>query len=123
MKEDLVKIICPAAAVLWILFVGPSVSTLCGISVRPEFWKMNRQQEPLTRFQFVLAFGVLNWGIGIFLLNSSDSILRVAVEKHLNAQLFDLGLSLALSLLLGIVIGLACARTQIGESPVTKLGI
>ena len=122
--ELLVNFLRGPAALLWICFVGPWISRMCGIPVRAAFWTMNRQTQRLTRFQFVLAFGVLIIGVGMFIFSlDSDIIQRVLLEKRWSEKLAELAFSLALSVFMGIVIGLICAPTQIDESPVTKLDL
>jgi hypothetical protein len=112
------------AAFLWVCFVGPWIARLFGIPVRAAFWKMSRQNQQLTRFQFVWAFGVLVFGVGLFIFNLDlDDIQRVILEKHWSAKLIDLGFEFALSVFMGIVIAFWCAPTQIGESPITELDI
>jgi hypothetical protein len=112
------------AASLWVLFVGPWIARFCGIPVRADFWTMNRQDHRLTRFQFVWAFGVLVYGVGMFLFTlAPDVIHRLSMENRWSARLADLGFSLAITVFMGILIGLWCAPTQIGESPVTRLDL
>lgn len=124
MKVLLISFARGPAALLWVVFVGPWLARLCGIPVRAAFRRMDRQNQRLTRLQFVLAFGVLEWGVGMFIFSlDSDIIQRVLLEKQWSAKLVDLGFSLALSIFMGIVIGFWCAQTQIGESPVIELGL
>jgi hypothetical protein len=124
MKGLLVSIASGSAALLWVWFVGPWIARLCGIPVRAAFWRMDRQNPHLTRPQFVWAFGVLVYGVGMFIFNfGSYAILRVLLEKRWSARLVDLGFALALSIFMGIVIGFWCAPTQNGESPLTELDL
>jgi hypothetical protein len=110
MKELFVRYACQLAALLWVCFVGPWIARLCGVPVRAAFWTMNRENQQLTRLQFVWAFGVLVCGFGIFIFNLAPDVIRhVLVEKPWSAKLKDLGFSLALSMFMGIVIGFWCA--------------
>ena len=85
---------------------------------------MDREGHRLTRFQFVWAFGVLVIGLGLFIFNlDTDVIQRVLQEERWSEKLAELGFLLALSVFMGVVIGLWCAPTQIGESPVTELDL
>ena len=113
-----------SAALLWVCFVGPWIARLCGIPVRAAFWTMDRQGYRISRAQFVWAFGVLLIGVGLFIFClDSDVIQRVLLEKRWSAKLADLGLMLAITVFMGIVVGFWCAPTQIGESPVTELDL
>jgi hypothetical protein len=124
MNELLVFIARGSGALLWVAFVGPWIARLCGIPVRAAFWRVDRQSQRLTRAQFVLAFGVLIFGVGMSMFNlDSDTIHRVLLEKRWSAKIIDLGLEIALSVFMGIVIGFWCAPTQIGESPVIELDL
>lgn len=124
MKGLLVQFACVSAALLWVCFVGPWIARLCGIPVRAAFWTMNRQSQRLTRFQFIWAFGVLVFGVGMFIFNlAPDVIQRVFLEKRWSAKLADLGFSLALTVFMGVVVSFVCAPTQTGDSPVTELDL
>jgi hypothetical protein len=124
MKELLVSFVRWPAALLWVCFVGPWIARLFGIPVRAAFWRMDRQDQRLTRLQFVWAFGVLVFGVGFFIFNlDSDIIHRVLLEKRWSAKVLDLAFELVLSVFMGIVIAFWCAPTQMGESPVTELDL
>lgn len=111
-------------AFLWVCFVGPWLARLFGIPVRAAFWKMGRQNERLTRFQFVWAFGVLVFGVGLFIFNLDlDNLHKVLLEEPWSAKLIDLIFEFALSVFMGIVIAFWCAPTQMDESPVTELDL
>ena len=85
---------------------------------------MNPQGQRLTRFQFIWAFGVLVFGVGMFIFDlAPDVIQRVFWEKRWSAKLSEIGFELAISVFMGIVIGFVCAPTQIGETPVTALDL
>jgi hypothetical protein len=124
MKGLLVQFACISAALLWVCFVGPWIARLCGIPVRAAFWTMNQQNQHLTRFQFVWAFGVLVYGVGMFIFSlAPDTLQRILLEKRWSAKLADLGFSLAITVFMGILIGFWCAPTQTGESSVTGLDL
>jgi len=111
------------AAILWVCFVGPWFARLFGIPVR-AFWKMDHQNQRLTRFQFVWTFGVLIFGVGLSIFNLDLGMLhRILLEKQWSAKLIDLGFEFALSVFMGIVIAFWCAPSQMGESPVTELDL
>jgi hypothetical protein len=124
MKGLLVQFVCGSAALLWVCFVGPWVVRLCGIPVRAAFWTKNGQDHHLTRFQFIWAFGVLVFGVGMFIFSlAPDVIQRVLLEKRWGAKLADLGFSLAITVFMGIIIAFWCAPTQTDDSPVTTLDL
>jgi pheromone shutdown protein TraB len=107
-----------------VCFIGPWIARLCGIPVPSKFWTKNWQNRHLPRLQFVWAFGVLIFGVGMFRFSlGSDIARRVLLEKRLSAKLFDLGFALAFSIFMGIVVAFWCAPTQAGESPVIELGL
>jgi hypothetical protein len=113
-----------SGALLWVGFLGPWIARLCGIPVRGAFWKIDRQSEHLTRLQFVWAFGVLIFGVGMSIFNFDADILhRLLLDKQWSARFIDLGFEVALSVFMGIVIAFWCAPTQIGDSPVTELDL
>ena len=124
MMDLLVNLLRWPAAFLWVCFVGPWFARLFGIPVRAAFWKIDQRKERLSRFQFVWAFGVLIFGIGMFIFNLDWGILhRVLLEKQWSAKLIELGFEFALSVFMGIVIAFWCAPTQMDESPVTELDL
>lgn len=124
MMDLLVSVASWSAAFLWVCFVGPWLARLFGIPVRAAFWKMDRENERLTRFQFVWAFGVLVFGVGLSIFNLDLDILhKVLLEKAWSAKMIDLGFEFALSVFMGIVIAFWCAPTQMDESPVTELDL
>jgi hypothetical protein len=113
-----------SAALLWVWFAGPWIARSFGIPVQAAFWRMDRQKQRLTRLQFVVAFGVLIFGVGLFIFNcDSETIQRVLLEKRWTARFAYLGFSLALSVFMGIIIGFVCAPAQIDEPQVTDLGL
>ncbi len=124
MRGLLVDFARVSAALLWVLLVGPWLARLCGIPVRAAFWRNDQQNYRLTRLQFVWAYGVLVFGVGLFIFNLDSHIVqRILLEKQWSAKLVDLGFSLALSIFMGIVVAIWCAPTQMGESPVVKLDL
>ena len=85
---------------------------------------MDRENQHLTRPQFVWAFGVLILGIGLFILGLDwYTIQRVLLDKGWIAKSADLGLLLGISVFMGIVVGFWCAPTHNDESPVIELDL
>ena len=124
MNGLLVSIARGSGALLWISFIGQWVARLCGLPVRAAFWRIDRQNQHLTRLQFVWAFGVLVFGIGMSIFNfDSDVIQRVLLDKRWSAKVFDVGFEIALSVFMGIVVAFWCAPTQLGKSPVIELDL
>jgi len=123
MKDQLVSFACGSLALVWICFVGPWLARLCGVPVRAAFWTMNRQNPPMTRLQFVWAFGVLVCGIGIFIFNFGPNIAKWVLDKRSSGSTFGVVFALAISVFMGVVIGFWCAPTQVGESPITQLDL
>ena len=124
MKDQLVSFVSGSLALLWICFVGPWLARLCGVPVRAAFWTMDRQQNPpITRFQFVWAFGVLVCGIGLFIFNFGPNFAKWVPYKRSSGSMLEVFFAFAISVSMGVVIGFWCAPTQIGESPVTELDL
>src|SRR3569833_2811836 len=112
MKDYLVSLASGSAALLWICFVGPWIARLCGIPVRAAFWTMDRENSPVTRLQFVWAFGVLVCGIGIFIFDFGPNVSQWILEKRSRSSVSEIVLALAISTFMGIIIGFWCAPTQ-----------
>ena len=112
------------AALLWVIFVGPWLARSLGIPVRAAFWKTDRRDMRLTRFQFVWAYGVLIFGIGLFLFNlDSETLRRLFLERQWSARLADVGFEFGLTIFMAIVVAFWCAPTQADQSPVTELDL
>src|ERR1700752_2314902 len=120
MRELLISFARWSAAILWVCVVGPWLARLFGIPIRAAFWKSDRQNEQLTRRQFMWVFGVLVFGVGFSIFNlDSEVIHRLLTEKTWSSRLIDLGVQVLLSICMGIAVVFWCAPTQLDESPVT----
>jgi hypothetical protein len=88
MKELLISFVRWPAAILWVWVVGPCLARLFGFPIRTAFWKPDRQNQQLTRPQFIWAFGVLVFGIGFGIVNlDSDTIHTFLLAKSWSAKL------------------------------------
>jgi hypothetical protein len=124
MKELLISFVRWPAAILWVWVVGPCLARLFGFPIRTAFWKPDRQNQQLTRPQFIWAFGLLVFGIGFGIVNlDSDTIHTFLLAKSWSAKLVPLGFQLALSIVMGTAIAFWCAPAQLDEPPVTKLDL
>lgn len=125
MKGLLVGICSMLAAVFWMSNVGPWIARLCGIPVRKTFEITGRQQNlRLTRLQFVWGIGVLVFGVGTFIMSfGSYTLQRIFLEKRWSARLFDLGVALLISFLIGIVIAFLRPPARNGGYGIIRLNL
>jgi hypothetical protein len=111
------------AAALWIKLALPLIARWWGIPFRAAFWQEDVYELKLSRWQFVVFYGVAMFGVGGFLLSVPDELRTVVLYKGWVARLQVVGFSLAFPTFFGIAIAYYCAPTAEDKSPVTELGL
>ena len=59
----LIAIVC---GLLWMGVVAPAILRAFGVPVAISFWRLDRRNQHLSRTQYIWAFGVFSWGVGMF---------------------------------------------------------
>lgn len=108
MRELLVVLGAMSAAVLWMCIVAPLTANVFGVPVRISPWRIDRRNQHLTRTQYVWSIGVLDLGIGMFLLGALWDLLETVLPHGdgFHITLHSIALRLLLCLLLGVGFGL-----------------
>jgi hypothetical protein len=55
---------------LWIGFVAPTILRALGVPMALGYWRLDRRNQRLTKWQYVWGFGVFSWGVGMFLFSA-----------------------------------------------------
>lgn len=76
---------CP---LLWAFLLMPLLARVFGLRMKMAFVREPRSNNHLSRLQHVFAWGVLSWGLAMFLflviLESGDSLLTMHPFAHTN---------------------------------------
>jgi hypothetical protein len=59
----LIAIVC---GLLWMGVVAPAILRAFGVPVARWVWRLERRNQHLSRTQYIWAFGVFQWGLGMF---------------------------------------------------------
>src|SRR6185437_9433659 len=108
-------------AFLWCSFVTPWIARRFGVPVNSAWWTKERQNQHLTKPQFIWIFGVLELGLGYFIWITLRDAAGLFVEKNRHFGSSDITFALGMCLFMGVVVGFICAPSQADESPVTGL--
>jgi hypothetical protein len=73
MRELLVVLCAFSAAALWMSVLAPLTAKALGVPARISLWRIDRQNQHLTRTQYVWSIGVLDFGICMFLIHAMMS--------------------------------------------------
>lgn len=55
---------------LWMGFVASAILRAFGVPMAYGFWRLDRRNRHLGRWQYVWGFGVFSWGVGMFLFSA-----------------------------------------------------
>jgi hypothetical protein len=120
--RQLLSFAAVAAAILWLRFVAPWIARLFGLPLRGTIWTKERQNQHLTKAQFILAVGILEIGLAGFIWCAwEDALPLILRQETAHFTLFRLSFDLGFWLIVGAVIGLISASSQVGESPVLTI--
>ena len=90
--------------------------------LRSPIWTKERQNQHLTKSQFVLAVGVLEIGLGGFIWFAWEDALPFFLKQEpAHLALVRVSFDLGFCLLVGAVVGIMSASSQAGESPLLTM--
>jgi hypothetical protein len=107
-----------ACGLVWIAIIAPLIANAFGVPNKFAFWRIDRQNQHLPRWQYIWFVGVFGWGTGMFLFNTVWGLLQWRIlgdEKGHHGISFILG-SLATWLILGMFFGYWSAPKEDGEA-------
>lgn len=67
MTFALVFLTAVACAWCWMGLIAPAILRSFGVPLAFGLWRLDRRNQNLSRSQYVWAFGVFSWGVGMFL--------------------------------------------------------
>lgn len=98
-----------ASAVLWISVLAPAIAHLFGVPLAFGFKRRDGKNQQLTKLQFFWGFGVLTWGIGMFLWVTMWDFLewKLLGDQSSGASLrpAHIGARLVIMLVFGAIVG------------------
>jgi len=60
-------VIAAVCGSVWTNFAAPAILRTFGVPLAFGMWRIERRNQNLNRAQYVWAFGVFTWGLGLFL--------------------------------------------------------
>jgi hypothetical protein len=107
MKGILIGLTALACSVVWIAIIAPLIANAFGAPCKIAFWRIDRQNQHLRRWQYFWFVGVFAWGIGMFLFTTSLDLLQLkilgdkAMERSVGFTLGHLGIWLLAGMFFG----------------------
>jgi hypothetical protein len=65
-----VFLIAIVSAACWIGLVAPAILRCFGVPIAFGLWRLDRRNQSLSKTQYVWAFGVFSWGLGMFFFST-----------------------------------------------------
>jgi len=94
MKGLLVYLGAIACGLVWIEAIAPLIANAFGVPCKVAFWRIDRQNQHLGRWQYLWSIGVFGWGIGMFLYTTLLDLLQWKILGD-NAMDRSIGFTLA----------------------------
>jgi hypothetical protein len=94
---------------VWIDLIAPLIARAFGVPYKFAFWRTDRQNMHLRRWQYLWFVGVSGWGIGMFLFTTLWDFLQwkflgeKAMDRSIGYTLAHLGVWLVSGALFGYV--------------------
>jgi hypothetical protein len=90
----MVFLVAIVSGVGWIGLVAPAILRSFGVPIAFGLWRLDRRNQSLSKTQYVWAFGVFSWGLGMFFFST--------VADYLGREL--LGATSPIHIIAGLVI-------------------
>jgi FtsH-binding integral membrane protein len=105
-------LVAVASLLLWHGVVAPAIMRLVGVPLRGGFWRTDLRNQHLSKGQYVWAFGIFTWGIGMFLfMNVWDYLQwRVIGDTFLRLDAKHVALTFLIWVVAGCFVGFAGYR-------------
>ena len=96
---------------LWAGVVAPAILRSSGVQMAYGCWRLDRRNQHLSKRQYVWGFGVVAWGVGMFLFSTTWSYLFSIPMPYRFSQMRDTRIivGLIICLTMGWLVGVLSA--------------
>lgn len=111
-----------ACVSLWVGVIAPAILRSFGVPMAFGVWRLDRRNQRLSRAQYIWAFGVLSWGLGIFLFSTVWKYLewKLLGDRFSYSSPARIVAGLLTWLLLGFLVGVFSAPRRKGADPSSR---
>lgn len=104
---------------LWVGLIAPAILRSFGVPIAFGMWRLDRRNQNLSKAQYVWAFGVFSWGLGMFLFSTVWKYLewRLLGDRFSYSISAQLIAGLLIWLLAGLLMGVLGAPRRKGADP------
>jgi len=115
-------IISIACALFWTGVAAPATLRVFGVPVAFGVWRLDRRNRHLSRTQYVWAFGVFSWAVGMFFFSVVFGYLRWKLlgEQFAYPTPRHIAVDLLVCLLMGWVIGVLSSANRNTVDPTIR---
>lgn len=112
-----IPLIAIACLSLWIGVLAPAILRSFSVPIPFGLWRLDRQE--FTKVQYVWAFGVFSWGLGMFLFSTVWKYLewKLLGDKFSYQSLAHILVGLLIWVLAGFLFGVFSEKHRKGRRP------